>query len=444
VPPKTFRASARSPRDCQTAALEYQAGIVTMSRFVVRREDKPRQLPQYRYPGTLMAVMIAVFAILIAVGGLSGVAHAQTYNFHHYDTDDGLPQVQVLSVYRDDTGYLWVGTYGGLSRYDGQEFRNYTTKDGLGANVVEAVVMDASGQLWVGTGAGLCRLGSENRRFECLDAAALDTAYVHDLHTEAGTLWAATDAGLFRYREGSVRRYGISSGLPSPDIRSIERDKEGVLWVGTVDGLARLESESDGFTTVQVPADAGRQVTALLADGDRLWIGLNEGLYRYQAGEITAAAGIPSKVSNSEIVDLELDRAGKLWAATSLGVLRQQDDAFQLLTRKNGLRYDITFDLFTGREGLVWIGHDQGLTKWVPSPFVGYNADHGLIDPFVRTINEDEKRRLWLGTRVGIQVVPYRDGKWRIEESEIITTEEGLRDGRVYSIDFWLFPASSG
>lgn len=390
----------------------------------------------YHRPPRLSGCLAALGAVLLAVWSLAGVVRAQTYNFHHYDTEDGLPQVQVLSVYRDDTGYLWMGTYGGLSRYNGQEFRNYTTEDGLGANVVEAVTMDASGRLWVGTGAGLCRLGSEDRHFECLDDSGLDTAYVYALHAEAGALWAGTDAGLFRYREGNVRRYTESSGLPSPGIRSIERDEKGVLWVGTVDGLARLKPESDGFVSVQMPADAGRQVTSLLADEDHLWIGLDQGLYRYRDGEISAAKGIPSKAANSEITDIELDQKGKLWAASNLGVLRQQDDGFQLLTRDNGLRYDINFDLFTGREGLVWIGHDQGLTKWVPSPFVGYNADHGLIDPFVRTINEDEDRRLWLGTRAGIQIVPYRNGEWRIEESETITTEEGLRDDRVYSIAF--------
>lgn len=382
----------------------------------------------------MMARMVVMVAGFLAAEGLSGPVHAQIYNFHHYDTNDGLPQVQVLSVHRDEAGYLWVGSYGGLSRYNGQEFRNYTTTDGLGANVVEALTVDSSGQLWAGTGAGLCRFVPEEERFECLDHEELGTAYIHELHAEEGILWVATDAGLFERQEGGVRHYGQLSGLPSPEVRSIERDDNGVLWVGTTDGLARLEPESDGFVPVDLPSDAGRHVSALLSEGDTLWVGTMQGLYRHAGGEVTAAAGIPSEAANAEIADVLLDGGGRLWGATNLGVLRRQDDAFQLLTRQNGLRYNISYSLFTGQEGLVWIGHDQGLTKWVPSPFVGYDGKHGLIDPFVRTINEDEQGRLWFGTPLGVQIVPFRDGEWRIEEGETITMEDGLQDGRIHSI----------
>lgn len=375
-------------------------------------------------------------ALLLAVAGLAEAAHAQTYNFHHYDTDDGLPQVQVLSVYRDDTGYLWVGSYGGLSRYNGQGFESYTTEDGLGANVVEAIVTDESGRLWAGTGAGLCSLVQEVGRFECLEGGRLAGAYVYDLHAESDRLWAATDVGLFRIHPDGTRHYDQSSGLPAADVRSIERDGDGVLWVGTTDGLARLDPESGRFAPVPVPADAGRRVSALLWEDGVLWVGTGQGLYRYREGEVAAAPGIPPAAAAADIADMAVDRKGKLWVATNLGVLWHEDGDSQLLTRSNGLRYNINFSLYTGREGLVWIGHDQGLSKWVPSPFVGYTGDHGLLDPFVRTINEDEEGRLWLGTRRGIQVVEFRDGEWRFEEAERITTENGLRDGRIYSIAF--------
>lgn len=434
MPPNSFRVSARLPLDCRIVALDCQPRVVIGPGSGVPGDDKPGQRPQCRRSGSLMVRVVAIAFVLLAMGGLSGIAQAQIYNFHHYDTNDGLPQVQVLSVHRDEAGYLWVGSYGGLSRYNGQEFRNYTTADGLGANVVEALAVDSSGRLWAGTGAGLCRFVPGEERFECLEHEELGTAYIHDLHVEEGILWAATDAGLFGRQGEDVRHYGRSSGLPSLEVRSIERDGNGVLWVGTTDGLVRLDPESGRFAPVDLPSDAGRHVSALLSDGETLWVGTMQGLYRHAGGEVTAAAGIPPEAANAEIADIVLDGGGRLWGATNLGVLRRQEDVFQLLTRRNGLRYNISYSLFTGQEGLVWIGHDQGLTKWVPSPFVGYDGEHGLIDPFVRTINEDEQGRLWFGTPLGVQIVPFRDGEWRIEEAEIITTEDGLQDGRIHSI----------
>lgn len=393
-------------------------------------------IPHRQHAARRPARIGVLVALLLAVWSMAEIGHAQTYNFHHYDTDDGLPQVQVLSVYRDDTGYLWVGTYGGLSRYNGQEFRNFTTEDGLGANVVEALAMDDSGRLWAGTGAGLCRFIPGGGTFECLEDEGLGTSYVYDIHAEGGILWVATDVGLYRHAQEDVRHYGQPSGLPATDVRSVHRGNDGDLWVGTTSGLARFDQDSNSFVPVRMPPDAGLLVSALLPEEGAMWIGTEQGLYRYAAGEVTSAPGVPTEAAKAEIVDIARDQNGRLWGATNLGVLRQQDNEFQLLTRKNGLRYNINFSLFADREGLVWIGHDQGLTKWVPSPFVGYTADHGLLDPFVRTINEDGRGRLWLGTRLGIQIVPFRDGKWRIEEADAITAADGLTDERVYSIAF--------
>ena len=53
--------------------------------------------------------------MLIIGGALSSVSSAQTYNFHHFGADDGLPQVQVFAIAQDAEGYLWVGTYSGLA-----------------------------------------------------------------------------------------------------------------------------------------------------------------------------------------------------------------------------------------------------------------------------------------------------------------------------------------
>jgi diguanylate cyclase (GGDEF)-like protein len=82
------------------------------------------------------------------------------------------------------------------------------------------------------------------------------------------------------------------------------------------------------------------------------------------------------------------------------------------------------------------VATDQGLVKILPGPFEGFSVDSGLLASFVRTINEDDRQRLWLGTREGLQIVPRVDGEWDLAASTTILRADGLPDNRVYSIAF--------
>ncbi len=378
----------------------------------------------------------AGIAVALLVGGLllSLEATAQAHNFHHYDTDDGLMQVQVLAVHQDRVGHIWAGSYGGVSRYVGHSFYSYTTEHGLADNVVEAIASDRHGQVWVGTSRGLCYYLSEQGRFECLDEPSLRDSRVYALYGGTDGLWVGTDRGLFHLVEGRVRARFQQPDLPSDVVRSITRDHQGQLWAGTSAGLARYDASRGSFEAVALPVATDLMVTALLADGDHLWVGTERGLFQHQ-DDVVERVSLPSEARHAAVADLTLDASGRLWAATSLGLLWRRDDDFDLLTTANGLPYDIIFSISTDRDGLVWFGHDGGLSRWVPTAFTGYRQQHGLLDSFVRTINEDQTGRLWLGTRSGIQIVPF-DEDWNFAESEFITNAHGLIDERVYAIDF--------
>src|SRR5947209_2188217 len=72
-------------------------------------------------------------------------------------------------------------------------------------------------------------------------------------------------------------------GLPQDTIRALEQTRDGYLWLGTDEGLARF----DGYEFVvfdkahgQVPDNS---ITALEADNDgSLWIGTQNGLTHYR------------------------------------------------------------------------------------------------------------------------------------------------------------------
>src|ERR1043166_8327378 len=88
---------------------------------------------------------------LIPLYLLPYTAFSQTYNFRNYSVDDGLPFVEVSSIFQDSKGYLWTGGYGGLSRFDGKNFVNYAPKDGLADHYVNCIAESMNNELWVGT-----------------------------------------------------------------------------------------------------------------------------------------------------------------------------------------------------------------------------------------------------------------------------------------------------
>lgn len=55
-------------------------------------------------------------------------------------------------------GMVWFGTYdSGLWSYDGKEMKNYTTADGLPTDSISSLFEDEKGVLWIGTFNGVCR-----------------------------------------------------------------------------------------------------------------------------------------------------------------------------------------------------------------------------------------------------------------------------------------------
>lgn len=80
--------------------------------------------------------------------------------------------------------------------------------------------------------------------------ATMDVSQYRDIVVVPGArriLWVATDNGIFEYDESGGRhllsvgpRTGAAAGLLSPDVKDLELDDRGNLWIATVRGLNRI------------------------------------------------------------------------------------------------------------------------------------------------------------------------------------------------------------
>lgn len=249
----------------------------------------------------------------------------------------------------------------------------------------------------------------------------------------------------------SHRLWRSEDGLLQDTATALLEARDGFLWIGTEEGLARFDGlRFDHVTRTSAPAFIHHDVRVLAegADGS-LWIATSEpGLFRLQDGTITAwgtAQGLPEVPLRA----LHRDRAGILWAAPAEGpLLRLEGDRFRPLGeadrtlriralaedavgvlwvgtagsglwRVEGSRLvlaalapgEITA-LATGADGRVWVGtRDQGLLTLEEGRLTAPAWAKALPSRSVTALMVDHPGSLWVGLEQGGLVRQSPDGR---------------------------------
>lgn len=89
------------------------------------------------------------FLCILFLWLLSFCVKGQQYSYTRYDIDDGLAGSTVFCILLDKQGFLWFGTETGVSRFDGTHFRNFNTDHGLPDNQVLSMFEDSKGRIWM-------------------------------------------------------------------------------------------------------------------------------------------------------------------------------------------------------------------------------------------------------------------------------------------------------
>ena len=139
------------------------------------------------------------------------------------------------------------------------------------------------------------------------------------LYDRDGALWIGTqDRGLIHVSRGRVDRFTKSDGLSGDFVAKIFEDREGNVWVATLEGLNR-------FRALAVPTISVRQglstssVVSVLADQDgTVWLGTVNGLNRWKDGRIDPVRLGPGRAAGGR----RLAAARSPWAAVGVVAAR--------------------------------------------------------------------------------------------------------------------------
>jgi signal transduction histidine kinase/ligand-binding sensor domain-containing protein len=412
------------------------------------------------------------------IGTDEGLARFGGYEFTTFDKAHAdLPSNSITALAAAADGSLWIGTPSGLTVYRDRRFRTYTTRDGLPDNSITNLMIDHAGVLWIVAGVSLSRFQDgrftnfvpgpqfpvtsvravfEDRHQQLWVAGfsvvgklaggkftpVVDEFTLGDHQVSAMTadqqddLWMGGSSGVMVLtHDGKIRWYGVSDGLPNLFVRVLWCDRNGVIWAGTNEGLARFE----GSRFTSRPQETPAQVRCLFEDreGD-LWVGASTGLGRFRDDVFTAygkSEGLPSDDPNAVFQD----RQGRVWVGFhDSGLMLFAGAGSRVYTTRDGLPNDEVFSIREAPDGDLLIAARDGMARMHEGRLKRFTPKDPLGRTTVFDALEDSSGRIWLATGGGLGELA--DNRYRIVAaagepvliSAVVTLCEG-RDGAIWA-----------
>ena len=166
----------------------------------------------------------------------------------------------------------------------------------------------------------------------------------------------------------------------------------------------------------------GTVETIIQDDQGYIWLGINDGLCRYNGYEFKIYKHdeeLENSITNNYIVDIKQDNSGNIWVGTANG-LSKIDTKTDLITNYNmndeekSLSHYNIGDILITKSGDVLVGTSDGLNIYNEKKDEFYrifNKDSYLSSQFIRSLAEDENQNIWVATNNGIDKIDIKNNK---------------------------------
>lgn len=242
-----------------------------------------------------------------------------------------------------------------------------------------------------------------------------------------GLMWVGTNAGVKSYDGYQVKTFksnAFSPGiLPHNTIRSITEDQNDNLWLGTRNGLVRMNKKTGEFKTFYLPDESQRVIyTLFTSKNGTLWVGTDGGLSAYNPKDdsfytynnknswLIDKSGNKLRMTNYSVKSIVEDQNGDLLIGTwSSGLLRFKTGAhtFSRYPKLNAANsaYSLYFDkyhrLWVGTWGYGVVRIDNPSNVKTPT-IVQYPYTTSHFDTYYKIVEDPVTQSLWACTREGV------------------------------------------
>lgn len=360
----------------------------------------------------------------------------------------------VFKTLLDAQNRLFLVTSTGVLRLEGQGVKLFSKQ----ANYATAAAFDSAGNLWVADQDSLYLLDQDGMRREKVDTKVFGEAVLVD---RAGAVWVGSYGGLLRWHDHQLKGFNEFDPALGRQVKTLAQDADGNLWVGTVDGLVRVQMTENGprIATLRIPGG----VLSLAEDREgSLWVGAVDGLHRLKNAKVTMwgeLEGIPafipsinvgpsgsvfvfSGAADNRVTEIRdnrvsvkpgivigsslLARDGSFWSATNGTLVQLKGNEAQRFGAEAGVPPRWISTMMDDGEDLIITPDLGGIRRWKPGnsrPYLLRDNTAFTSEYYVMTSMRDSHGVIWMGTY---------DGLWRLADGEVTryTTPRGEESNR--------------
>jgi len=295
----------------------------------------------------------------------------------------------IRDLYKDDQGLLWISTDDGLSQFNvySNQFKNFNFPvEYSRLSNSSCLVVDLAGNIWIGTlSNGILKYQINNEELKRMEDPINDLILGEKVtiiySPDRRWLYVGTELGItaVNLKTRETRQYPIPHWLRSEiqdvNIQSILVDRNGYIWLGTQEGLLRINGLSQAYTLFQ-PDKTN-----------------------------------PDAISNNPINHIIEDNQGSIWIATYNGLNRIVDPTSDnlifekfFINKKQPEKGPITNEIMYLKEvdNYLYIGTKVGIC--------GYDFSTNEFETFhttdykltIKSIEEGLNNDIWVSTTEGI------------------------------------------
>lgn len=354
-------------------------------------------------------ILILLLLFLQAVP-LQGYWHTK-----QIDIADGLSQPSITAITSDNKGVIWIGTRFGLQKYRNGTLKTYTdmgeTSPIITGNQVIFLFRQADGTLWVSTDRGLSRYNEREDRFELIRSEAILCA-----QETPESIWFGGYEGLLIYDKGTgefERETLDTDGAPLVVTGIFSGSPGRLLAIGRTPVLVSVDIKTHAAEFRPVSGIEGQMIQNGILYGGYLYLSVfREGIF--QADPVTGKvlnhwnsdnSGLTFDVVMSMVVFrgrlcLGTDGGGICVMDAGSGIIRTMQD--QLNLASSPFTSTSFSALYASPDGSLWAGSVRhGVFNLRETPIRSFGTGDGLTESVVNGFHQSRDGRIWIATDGG-------------------------------------------